>query len=91
MGQKLVSGWPGPCFWSQCLRLGTSTGEVFVLQRHQAQGQADPEMQHVLWLWQAQVGAGWQWVRGRLSFSFLSGHCEAERIMVTHLYLTAAT
>lgn len=38
------------------------TGEVFVLQWHQAQSQAAPEMPLVFWLWPTQVGVGLRWV-----------------------------
>ncbi|EDL91497.1 rCG56494, isoform CRA_c [Rattus norvegicus] len=45
----------GPASGSQQLRLDVFTGEVFVLQWHQAQSQAAPEMPHVLWLWPTKV------------------------------------
>lgn len=39
-------------------------GEVFVLQRYQAKGQAAPEMPYVFGIRQAQVGVCLQWVGG---------------------------
>lgn len=56
------------------------TGEVFVLQWHQAQSQAAPEMPYVFWLWPTQVGvSGFVMGGRRLSgLRFLSGHCALE-------------
>lgn len=41
----------GPASGRELLSLGVSTGEVFILQWHQAKGQAAAEMPHVFWLW----------------------------------------
>lgn len=63
------------------------TGEVFILQRHQAQSQAAPEMPPVFWLWPTQVRVGLRWKEESslvLGFFLNTVPCKVPRLSLVH-------